>query len=134
MGVSIHGDAFEVSKVIAQIEDYVEKQGGLREGALNPVAFLEEAGPQFGIILGDHFVLVYNEYYEDYNPSYNFDRAVSIYYFPHVDVDEDYDKHFSLEGGTYFGGGANAEEVLSGLFEDEFGDEGKFSDRWDDDE
>lgn len=132
MGVSIHGDAVKVSEVISQIENYVDKMGGVREGALNPVEFFEKAGPQFGIILDDHFVLVYNEYYEDYNPSYNFDRAVSLYYFPYVDVDEDYDKHFSLTGTTYFGGGANADEVISDLFEDEFGYEGKFADRWDD--
>ena len=132
MGVSIHGDHIRVGEVIRQIDAYVKKNGGYREGALPADEFFDKVATDFGAVLDQHFVLVYNEYYEDYNPSYNFDRAVSLYYFPYVDLDEDYDKHFDLENTTYFGGGANAEEVVSAVFEEEFGDEGKFSDRWDD--
>jgi hypothetical protein len=131
MGVSINGEAYRVDDVIKQIDTYVVSNGGFREGALSADEFFHTLADDFGIILGEHFALVYNEYYESYNPAYEFTKAVSSYYFPYVDIDENYNESFSLNNGTDFGEGANADEILSAVFEEEFGYEGKFSDRWD---
>lgn len=131
MGVSIHGDAYALVDVIDQIDNYVKKNGGYRENALSAYEFFYKVAPEFGTILDSHWATVYNDCYEDYNSEYEFTKAVSSYYFPYVDIDEDYDKSFDLDNSTYFSGGANAEEVLNDLFEEEFGYEGKFSDRWD---
>lgn len=37
--------------------------------------------PNFGAVVGDKFVMVYNEYYEDYNPTSNFLESANMYYF-----------------------------------------------------
>jgi hypothetical protein len=131
MGVSIHGSAYVLADVVDQIDKYVKENGGYRDNALSAYDFLHKVAPEFGAIIDSHFVTVYNEYYEDYNPAYEFTKAVSTYYFPYVDIDEDFDKSFDLKNSIYFSGGASADEVLDDLFEDEFGYEGKFSDRWD---
>lgn len=133
MGVSIHGEAYKVSDVISQITAFVEENGGRREDALPPAQFFAKVAPEFGLIIGDTFVTVWNEYYDEYNAASNFHGAVDHYYFPNHEKDAEesergYWDGFWLDGGKSFGGGANASEILGSLFEDEFGYEGKFSD------
>jgi hypothetical protein len=134
MGVSIHGDAYRIIDLLEYMEAWVAKNGGYRDDALKVEDFLYKVADDFGVVLDDWFVTVYNEYYEDYNPESNFFSAVQTYYFPEVDWDEyDYgDEHqeFWPNGNfrKYFGGGANSSEILEAHFEDEFGYEGKFSD------
>lgn len=128
MGVSIHGSAYPLQSLLDQMDDFVIRNGGYRENALSPEGFLRTVVDDFGILLDDHFVTVCNEYYEDYNPEYNFTAAVQRYYFPEKDWDEcDYGDEFYPKDDKYFGGGGNAEEVLSEKFESEFGYEGKYS-------
>lgn len=128
MGVNIHGEHHRISEVFEAIESFVNKNGGYRKGALSPSEFFYKVADQFGVVLDDWFVTVYNEYYSDsgYNPSYEFDNAVQRYYFPLKDFDEaPYGQEFDLPYHS-FGDGANAEEILESLFEDEFGYDGTF--------
>lgn len=132
MGVSIHGEAYNVFDVISQIVEHVENNGGRRENSLPPGEFFAKVAPSFGLIIGDTFVTVWNEYYDDYNPASELLSAVDDYYFPnHEELgkqsERGYWDRFWLDGGKSFGGGANALEVLGDLFEDEFGYEGKFT-------
>jgi hypothetical protein len=125
MGVSIHGSAYSVDYLVVEINKFVVENGGYREGALDPRSLIHIIGPEFGLILGDKFITVQNEYYEDYNPDYEFTVAIREYYFPHYDREND-NLELSFEQYIYFGGGASADEVLDNIFPDEFGYEGKF--------
>ena len=129
MGINIHGEHHKVSDVLKAMDSFVVKNGGLRDGALSVTDFFYKVADDFGVILDDWWVTVYNEYYSDsgYNPSYEFKEAVQRYYFPHIDWDENWETDFNLPYSTQ-GEGANAYDILETHFEDEFGYEGKFSD------
>lgn len=140
MGVSINLHVYQRDRLVADILKFVKDEGGIREGALIPHDFLEKVGPEFGILTDKQFLVVWNEYYEDYNPCSNFLQAVDQYYFPGRDEDatppEEYTKATGREYYNTFWSsaydteseGANASEILGELFPDEFGYEGKFSD------
>jgi hypothetical protein len=126
MGVNIHGKAYNVDDLVVEIHKFVEENGGYREGALAAGEFFYEIADDFGVVLDDWFVTVYNEYYEDYNPSHEFNKAVTTYYFPDRREDiQDGELEFYPDGKRFVGG-ANAGEILETHFEDEFGYEGKF--------
>jgi hypothetical protein len=125
MGVSIHGSAYSIDHLVVEINKFVTDNGGYREGALDPRSLIVIIGSKFGLILEDKFITVYNEYYEDYNPDYEFSAAIKEYYFPNHDSEDD-SLELYFDEYIYFGGGANAGEVLGDIFEDEFGYEGKF--------
>lgn len=130
MGVSIHGYAYLLEDLNKQVDEWLGKHGGVREGAEPFSVFFENIAGEFGIILGEHFVTVYNEYYEGYNPDYEFQKAIERYYFPGKDWDEVHYRDTLDFAGKYFGGGASAGDVLESLYEDEFGYEGEFSDEY----
>lgn len=129
MGVGIHGDAYKILDLLVYMENWVNQNGGYRDNSLNVEDFLYKVADDFGAILGDWFVTVYNEYYDDYNPEFNFYCAVQKYYFPEVDWDgfDSRDEHSDFwPDSKYFGGGANSSEILESHFEDEFGYDGTF--------
>lgn len=143
MGVSISLHVYDKDKLVKSIDDFVQQEGGYREGAHRADSFLELVGNEFGRLTPTEFHVVWNDYYKDYNPAANFLHAVDKYFFPERDEDDEppqeymdktgrrsYNTFWSSDYKTY-SEGANASEVLSDLFEDEFGYEGKFSDRWD---
>lgn len=122
MGCSINLHVYPVASLLKDIEEFVEESGGRREGALPPREFFSKVADQFGEVADGKFYVVWNEYYEDYNPAINFLKIIQEYYFPNQDTDFWADDYETISEG------ANAHEILSDLFEDEFGYEGKFSD------
>lgn len=139
MGISIDLHVYPRATLERDIEKFVVQEGGFREGAVPPERFLSLVGNHFGELTADEFYVIWNEYYEDYNPASNFLQAVQQYYFPdrepHAVADEEYKQRTGREyyddfyPNNYqtYSGGANADEVLGEVFEDEFGYEGKFS-------
>lgn len=127
MGVSIHGDGYLVDQVVKDIDAFVQNHGGYRDGALRPREWFNKVAGSFGLVLDKWFLTVYNEYYEDYNPERQFVKAVEQYYFPNYDEETNEWLDFDLTSRIYFGGGANASEILADKFDNEFGYEGTFS-------
>jgi len=122
MGVSIDVHVYEVGRLLSDIEKYVEENGGYREGALPVRQWFLKVSPEFGAVADGKFYTLWNDYYEDYSAAAEFLSAVDMYYFPEKD---DWDTFWSDAYDTIEG--ANASEVLSELFPEEFGYEGKFS-------
>lgn len=130
MGVSIDLQVYTVSSLLDEIEKHVEESGGRREGALPPREWFTKVAEHFGVVDCGKFYVVWNDYYEDYNPANNFLQCVDDYYFPgHEEMDN--------TGNGYWNGffpscyrteseGANSLEVLGDVFPEEFGYEGKF--------
>lgn len=112
MGVSIDGNIYRVEDVVKQIEDYVNEHGR-RPGTVEPKEFFAKVADEFGTLAGDFFVIICNEYYEDYNPQYEFFNAVMKYYYGE---DEDDEHDFWLQNCITVTGGANADEVLGEVF------------------
>lgn len=127
MGINIHGEWHPIAEVLSTMEEFIAKNGGYREGALPASDFFYKVAEDFGAIIDEFWVTVYNEYYSDsgYNPSQEFDAAVQRYYFPEIDWNENWETDFDLPYRS-FGDGANADDILETHFEDEFGYEGKF--------
>lgn len=123
MGVSINLHVYDVPLLLADMDKYVADNGGLREGALPPRQFFDKIAEYFGPVVDGKFYVIWNEYYEEYNPASNFLSIVDRYYFPEDEDDWDFwSSAYSTESE-----GVSAKEVLSDVFEDEFGYKGKFS-------
>lgn len=140
MGVSINLHIYPVESLVREIDQFVMEEGGYREGALPAREFLSKVGNEFGRLTTDEFLVVWNEYYEDYNPASNFLSAVDDYYFPERRdhdkedrVPEDYKDGqgyydtFWADTYTTCSEGANASEILEAVFPEEFGWDGKFT-------
>lgn len=137
MGVSIDIHVYDRAKLVADIDKYVKQEGGYREGAIPADDFLTAVGNEFGRLTPTEFLVLWNEYYEEYNSGSNFLNAVDRYYFPERDEDsvppdsykdgKGYYDTFWSDGYGYIHGNT-CEEVLSGVFPDEFGEEGNFTD------
>jgi hypothetical protein len=123
MGVSINAHVYDQAALVDEINSFVNNHGGIREGALLPDEWLEKVGNEYGLLIDGKFIVVWNEYHEDYNPATTFLGDVVKYYFPETDED-DYD--FWSSNYTTIDGGV--EDVLGSVFEEEFGYEGKFID------
>lgn len=132
MGVSINLHVYDKDRLVTEIDEYVKKEGGYREGAHRADSFLTLVADSFGLLTPTQFLVVWNEYYEDYNPASNFLNAVDKYYFPERNEDNALDggwwESFWADSYSTCSGGANADEVLGDLFPEEFGYEGKFAD------
>lgn len=131
MGVSIDIHIYNIGELLDEIETYVKKEGGYREGALPVRQWFTRVAPKFGVVEGDKFFLLWNEYYEEYNAATAFLNAVDRYYFPdrtedNAPEDKGYWDTFFAHGYGYGVSGATTDEVLSELFPEEFGYEGKF--------
>lgn len=127
MGVSIDIHVYNLDTLLPDIEKHVEDNGGYREGAIPVRQWFLKVSPEFGIVADGKFYTLWNEYFEDYNAASQFLEAVDMYYFPERDEDE-HDGFWCSGYETV--SGANAHEVLESLFEDEFGEEGKFTDEY----
>lgn len=123
MGVSIDIHVYPLGTLLNSIEKHVEDEGGYREGALPVRQWFMKVAPEFGVVADGKFYTLWSEVFEDYNAAAQFLNAVDRYYFPEYD-EEKYDTFWCDDYET--AGGANAQEVLRSLFEDEFGYEGKF--------
>lgn len=132
MGVSINLHVYKVDQLLNDIEEYLEHEGGRRPDSLPPRQWFMKVAESFGALENGKFFVVYNEYYEDYNPCSNFLQAVDKYYFPTRSEDEPpeedgYWETFWSDSYETCSGGVNYLEALEILFEDEFGYEGKFN-------
>lgn len=136
MGVSINLHVYQVPPLVREIDKFVMEEGGYREGALSPHKFLSAVGDEFGRLTTDEFLVVWNEYYDNYNPAYNFIKAVDDYYFPERKEQDEVPESYKNGQGyydTFWGGdyeiyseGANADEILEAVFPEEFGYDGTF--------
>ncbi len=90
MGVSINARIFNVDDVVKHMNAMLIEHSETRrpQATATPLEFLEKVGPSFGYYDGKIFVMVYNEYYEDYNPTSNFSNAVNMYYYGTSDTYE----------------------------------------------
>ena len=100
MGVSINASVYRTKDVIAQVERFNQ-----RTDVEPPAVLLAKIMPEFGAVIGKRFVLIWNEYYDEYNPASEFLDFITRYY----GVNED--DFFWLGGGIDVPGGANADEV-----------------------
>lgn len=138
MGVSINLHVYNKDRLVSDIDRYVVKNGGYREGAHRPDSFLELVGPEFGVVTADKFMVVWNEYYEEYNPASNFLEAVDHYYFPnHEQLGEEsengYWDTFWSDAYSTESEGNQALDVLETVFPAEFDwEKGTLRDRSDD--
>jgi len=125
MGVSIGLHVYDKDRLVKDIDAHVRKNGGYREGAHRADSFLELVGPKFGVVTADKFMVVWNEYYEDYNPGSNFLSAVDDYYFPDheklgEESDDGYWDGFWSDAYSTKSEGATSSEVLEEVFPAEF--------------
>lgn len=133
MGVNISLHVHQVETLLNEIEEHIEKNGGYREGALPVREWFLKVAPEFGVVEGNKFLVVWNEYYEVYNPASNFLKVVDDYFFPnHEELGEESERGwwdgFWSSNYTTESEGVNSSEILAELFPEEFGYEGKFSD------
>lgn len=121
MGVSINTHVYRVDRLLRSVEEFISENGGYREGALPAREFFMKVYNEFGAVDDNKFYVLWNEYYDEYSPASNFLIIIQEYYFPGQDTEFWSDDYDTLPGGVSYS------EVLSELFEDEFGYEGKFS-------
>lgn len=113
MGVSIHGSAYDVASLLNEIEAWV---GDLPPGKIPVREFVRALLPHFGLVENGKFYTVWNEYYEEYNPAYEFGKAIAVYY---RGVEDEYDEFYSSSYQMY-SSGANAVEVLEEILGEEY--------------
>ena len=102
MGMSIHLNAYNyyaLATTISDIADMANTEGRSAQ------EFIDRVLPEFGVITGGKFVILYNEYYEEYNNCVEFWSAIDLYFGIEDTYISDYDY---IEG-------ANAYEVLEEL-------------------
>ena len=77
MGLTIDGGIYSRQHAIEEID---EKIGDIGD-KLSPTDLLDKIIPRFGwVVDDDRFVIIWNEYYEDYNPGTEFLSFISRYY------------------------------------------------------
>lgn len=112
MGVSINLHVYDYFDLIAEISKEVEQSGGCPEGrSLNE--FVERVLPHFGTRQADKFIVLWNEYYEDYNAGVELFRAVEMYF----GLEDVFLSNYKIGES-----GANAGEILYDVFGDDFED------------
>jgi hypothetical protein len=114
MGVSISVHEFDYDSLCNQFSEWVSDHGGFPEGR-SLAEFEDKILPAFGTRYGDKFLMLWNEYYEDYNAAIEFLIACSKY----IGHDEEDTPWFDYERVCP---GANADEVLSEILGDNYGD------------
>lgn len=120
MGVSIDASIYDIPSAAVHMQQFLYKHAEHRrpEATMDPKDFILTVGPDFGVILDDKFVMVYNEYYEWYNPASNFNQAVNMYYFGTTDLHSlmgTYDDCFPWLNGHTVKGGAEPLDRESAL-------------------
>lgn len=75
MGVSINAHVYDVKELVQNIEHTKTKATDLTPGQ-----FLEKVAPEYGAILGDKFVVIWNDYFDEYNPAVKFLNIVGRYF------------------------------------------------------
>lgn len=104
MGVSIDLHIYDYDSLVDEIRKVVESAKSVPEDR-TVEDFVERVLPHFGVRLGDKFVTLWNEYYEDYNAGAELMHAVDLYF----------GTEHTFLGGYAYGKHANASEVLSDL-------------------
>lgn len=103
MGVSIDLHIYDYLDLVSDISRTAESQG-IPEGR-SVQEFVDIVLPKFGIRAGDKFIVLWNEYYDDYNSGSEMLSAVDMY--------------FGTEGYWFddykIGGNSNAHEVFESL-------------------
>ena len=102
MGVSIDIHSYNYAALCTKISDIAAMANTKDRTAEYFVDFIL---PEFGVVAGDRYLTLWNEYYDEYNSGSELMRAVDLYF----GVEDTY-----LSGYDYIGG-ANAYEVLEAL-------------------
>ncbi len=105
MGVSIDLHVYVYSDLVGELEKIADKSDVPEGHTVDD--FVERVLPEFGMVTGDKYVTLWNEYYSDsgYNSASELFRAVEMY-FNAEDV---------FLSGYGYGEHANAEEVFERL-------------------
>jgi histidinol phosphatase-like PHP family hydrolase len=77
MGVSIHMNSYDYHALATTISDIADAANTAGRSAQE---FIDRVLPEFGVVAGDKFVILYNEYYEEYNNCVEFWRAIDLYF------------------------------------------------------
>lgn len=107
MGILINGEKFSVSDLVNDLEARI----GEPAGKLAPKELLDKVMPAFGVVHEGYFFTVWNEYYEEGNPAWEFTKLVALYYGL---VDTCGDRSWSPEYESY-SYGSNAYDVAESL-------------------
>ena len=110
MGVAIDNHVYDYFYLVHEIQKLIDEEPDRIKEGRTLDEFVEKVMPEFGYRSGDKFIVLWNEYYEDYNSGTEFLRAVGLY-FGFEDVW--FDKYETF-------GGANAYEVLAEVIGDDF--------------
>lgn len=121
MGVNINIHVYNRKNLENDIDVFVLKNGGYREGVVHPTEFLDRIGEHFGILDKQQYTVLWNEYYEEYNAGTNFLLAVENYYFPSLDEADFWSSsyHSFYPSESYL-------DALEDAFPDEFHNESEF--------
>lgn len=117
MGVSIDVHEFDYDQLCNDYESWVNGNGGFPEGR-SMQEFKDKVMPAFGNRYGDKFLMLWNEYYEDYNAGSEFLSACAKY------IGRYDTPWFNYTLGEW---NANADEVLSEILGDSY-DSSEFDD------
>lgn len=77
MGVSIDIHSYDYAALCTQISDIADMANTEGRSAQE---FIDVVLPNFGVIAGDRFVVLWNEYYDDYNSGSELMKAVDLYF------------------------------------------------------
>lgn len=113
MGMSIDIHVYDYAQLVKDIDQIAESSKA--PAGRSTSDFILRVLPKFGLVAGDKFLTLWNEYYSDsgYNSASELFRAVELYF----GVDDVY-----LSGYTWFDH-ANAVEVLEELGIEPIGDD-----------
>lgn len=102
MGMSIDLHSYDYAALCTEISDIADMANTKDRTAQE---FIDRVLPNFGVLAGEKFITLWNEYYDDYNSGSELMRAVDLY--------------FGIEdiflGGYSYVPHANAYEVLEEL-------------------
>lgn len=78
MGISIDAHVYDIDTLIESI--IAARSGDESSYQLGIVELLAKIMPEFGRVFGNEFVVIWNEYYAEYNPAIEFLQFIERYY------------------------------------------------------
>lgn len=96
MGVNIGAEVYEIDKLKSALEAHYDKNIEHVKDKMRPAELLDILMPKFGLVKNGLFILVYNEYWEDFTPVWNFRRSIEKYYGPKPDAKHEDDNLFDF--------------------------------------
>lgn len=80
MSYSIEGRAFKLDDLKQHLDAEFSKAGTKFQGKMPPSEFLAKTMEKFGKVIGEHLVIIDNEYWEEFNPLPNYVDLFRRYY------------------------------------------------------